>query len=756
MKYILWLDELTKDSGNLAGGKGANLGELISIGMPVPEGFAVTTKAFDSFIELNRIKEKIQQLIDSCDVEDTQKLLETSKRIKELIINSEYPLSIKREIAQAYNELSYSRDIKIPKALALISAGREYAIVAVRSSATTEDLPTASFAGQQASFLNVKGVTNLLDSVKKCWASLYEPRAIFYRAKQGFKHSSISVIVQRMVNADKAGVVFTVNPSTNENVVIIEASWGLGETLVLGEVQPDSYVVSKDGKIIEKKIGRKEVMRVRDPASDKTVELKVTKDKIDKQVLTDEEILRLADYAIKIEKHYQIPQDIEFAIERRKIYIVQTRAVTTKGRVEKIKIKEEPILKGLGVSPGVVSGVVRIVTHGLKDISKVQQGDILVTTMTSPDLVPVMSKSAAIITDSGGVTCHAAIVSREMGIPAVVGTHTATQTLKDGQLVTVDAYNGLIYSGKVEIKRPVKAVIPKKLVKTKTAVKVNVAFPKVPENIPKISDGVGLLRIEHMIIKSGIHPAKLIREGKKGGYVKILLNGIRPISKAFHPKPVWVRTLDARSDEFRNLKGGGEEAAEDNPMLGWHGIRRSLDEPELLKAEFEAIKKLYREGLDNLHVMLPFVISVEEFKKSREIAKEVGLPKKCKLGIMVETPAAALTIEDFCKEGIGFASIGSNDLTQTTLGVDRNNANISKIFDEGHPAVLNLMKTVVKTCNKYRVESSICGEAPSNRPEIVKFLVKCGITSISVNIDAVQKVKELVNSVEKEIAKRSG
>ena len=289
--------------------------------------------------------------------------------------------------------------------------------------------------------------------------------------------------------------------------------------------------------------------------------------------------------------------------------------------------------------------------------------------------------------------------------------------------------------------------------KTKTSVKVNIAFPQIPENIPKISDGVGLLRIEHMVINSGFHPAKLVREGRKEDYIQILLNGIRPIAKAFYPKPVWVRTLDARSDEFRNLKGGEDEPKEDNPMLGWHGIRRSLDEPELLKAEFEAMKRLHDEGLDNVQVMLPFVISVDELKKSKEIAKQVGLPKKCKLGIMVETPAAALIIEDFCKEGIGFASFGSNDLTQTTLGVDRNNAKISQIFNEEHPAVLKLMEMVVKTCNKYGVESSICGEAPSNRPEIVKFLVRNGIRSISANIDAVQKVKETVSSLEKEFAK---
>jgi len=751
MEYIVWLDEMIPEAGLLLGGKGQHLTELVSIGMPVPEGFVVNTKAFESFLELNRIKEKIQQMSNSCDVEDTQKLLETSKRIKELIVSGEYPPSIKSEITQAYNEISISRDIKIPKLLDIISPGRDYAIVAVRSSATSEDLPGASFAGQMASFLNVKGVTDLLDSVKKCWASLYEPRAIFYRAKQGFKHASIAVIVQRMVSSDKSGVIFTVNPSTNENVIIIEACWGLGESLVLGEVQPDSYVVSKDGKILEKKIGRKEIMRVRDPASDKTIELSVTKEKREQQVLTDEEILGLAEHAMLIEKHYGNPQDIEFAIEREKIYIVQTRAVTTKAKFEEIKITKKSILKGLGVSPGVVTGIVRIV-HGLEDIAKVQRGDILVTVQTGPDLVPTMSKSAAIITDTGGQTSHCAIVSREMGIPAIVGTQTATKSLEDGQLITVDAYHGLIYSGKVEVGRPTEAA-PRKIFKTKTAVKVNVAFPQIPENIPKISDGVGLLRIEHMIISSGFHPAKLIREGRKEDYIQILMDGIRPIAKAFYPKPVWVRTLDARSDEFRNLKGGEEEIKEDNPMLGWHGIRRSLDEPELLKAEFEAIRRLYEEGLNNLHVMLPFVISVEEFRKAKEVAKDAGLPKNCKLGIMVEVPSCALTIEDFCKEGIGFASIGSNDLCQTTLGIDRNNAKISQLFDEEHPAMLKLMELVVKTCNKYNVESSICGEAPSNRPEIVKFLVRNRISSISVNIDAIQKVKEIVGSIEKELTK---
>ncbi|MDI6798876.1 MAG: phosphoenolpyruvate synthase [Candidatus Aenigmarchaeota archaeon] len=741
MEYIVWLDETAPAS--LLGGKAKHLTEMVRLKLPVPSGFVITTKAFDKFLEINKIKDSIQKMIEECDVKNTSQLLETSKRIKELIVSQEYPLSVKNEIIEAYESLTYS---EIGKKLEIVTAGRDFAIVAVRSSAVAEDLPTASFAGQQASFLNVKGVRELLDSVKKCWASLYEPRAIFYRANQGIKHTSIAVIVQKMVNAEKSGVMFTVNPSTSENEIVIEACWGLGETLVSGAVQPDSYFVSKDGRVLKKKIGIKERMRIRDYATDRTAELPVPKDKREKQVLTDEEISRLAQYGILLENHYGRAQDIEFAIEKNRIYIVQTRAVTTEAKIEKVEIKAEPLLKGLGVSPGIVSGTVRIV-HGLEDLAKVEKGDVLVTAMTSPDMVVAMSKSAAIITDSGGATCHAAIVSREMRIPAVVGTQAATKVLKDGQIVTVDAYRGLIYPGKVEVEKPM--AMPLELKPTRTQIKVNLAFPEGVEEVAKLADGVGLLRIEHMILKYGKHPAKLVREGRVEEYIQILLDGIKPIAKAFYPKPVWVRTLDARSDELRHLEGGEEEPKEDNPMLGWHGIRRSLDEPELLKAEFEVMKRLHEEGLSNMHVMLPFVISVDEFRKVREIAKEMGLPETCKLGIMVEVPSCALTIEDFCKEGIAFASIGSNDLTMMTLGVDRNNAKISSLYSETHPAVLKLIKHTIETCNKYNIESSICGEAPSNIPEMVEFLVKCKIKSISVNIDAIQRTREIVHSTEK-------
>jgi len=755
MEFIAWFEQLDKNSLSLAGGKGANLGELMKIKMPVPPGFVITTKAFDKFIELNAIKNQIQELVESCDVDNTEQLLETSKKIKGLILSQDFPVGMRTELIDAYRELSFAEEIITPKAIELIAAGRDYALVAVRSSAQAEDLPGASFAGQQATFLNVKGVKDYLEAVKKCWASLYEPRAIFYRAKQGIKHSSIAVVVQRMVSSDASGVMFTINPTTGENEIVIEATWGLGESLVAGEVEPDFYRVSKDGRILEKRIGKKEKMRVRDLATDRTVVLPVAEKKINAQVLSDQEILKLAEYGITIEKHYGKPQDIEFAIERGRIFIVQTRAVTTQAKKEKVKVEGEILLKGLGASPGIASGVVKIV-HGSQDIPKVQKGDILVTKMTSPDLVPTMSKCAAIITDAGGRTCHAAIVSREMGIPCIVGTQTATQVLKDGQEVTVDAYTGTVYSGRVEIEKPEVEVsakgeeLPALEKLTVTQIKVNLAFADNLEQIVPKVDGVGLLRIEHMITKFGIHPAKLVREGRKEDYIKILLEGIRPIAKAFHPKPVWVRTLDARSDEFRNLEGGEEEPKEDNPMLGWHGIRRSLDEPELLKAEFEAIKRLHEEGLDNVHVMLPFVISVDELRKAREIAKEVGLPAGCKIGIMCEVPSCALRIADFCKEGVDFVSIGSNDLTMLTLGVDRNNIKISNLYTEFHPSVLKLMRYVIKVCNQYGIESSICGESASD-PEMVKLLVKFGIKSISCNIDAIEKVRMAVIKAEREL-----
>lgn len=751
MDYVKWLEQIRKDDIPIAGGKGANLGEMISMRMPVPEGFVITTKAFNRLLELNNLGGRIIEEVERCNVDDTEKLLKTSEKVKKMIVEQEIPSDVRAEIVEAYRNLSVSGQIVDQRLISLISAGRENATVAVRSSATAEDLPTASFAGQQLTFLNVRGQKELIETIKKCWASLYEPRAIFYRAKNDVKRASIAVIVQRMVNSEKSGVMFTINPTTGEDVIVIEAIWGLGELIVSGQVTPDLYIVDKEGKILEKKIGRKTIMRVRDYYTGITGNVNVKRDLVEAQVLNDDEIKKLVYFGKVLEDHYQRPQDIEFAIERGLIRIVQTRAVTAIGKKSERKIDGKELLKGLGASPGIASGRVKVVLK-MEDITKVEEGDILVTTMTSPDLVPTMSKAAAIVTDLGGSTSHAAIVSREMGIPAIVGTGRATKILKDGQIITIDAYTGTVYAEEVSVEKP---EVKEEIVEvpsgaTATKVKVNLAFAENLEKVSKSADGVGLLRIEHMITKAGVHPAKLIREGRYSKYTKILVEGIKPIAEAFKSKPIWVRTLDARSDEFRNLEGGEEEMEEDNPMLGWHGIRRSLDEPNLLRAEFDAIKQLHESDLTNVHIMFPFIISVDEFRRAREIANESLLPESVKLGIMIETPAAALTIDEFCKEGIDFVSLGTNDLTQLTLGIDRNNSKLSEIFSEFHPAVLKMMRQVIETCNRYNIESSICGESGSN-PKMAEILVKYGIGSISCNIDAIDKIRATVFKVEKEI-----
>lgn len=767
--YVIGLDQIGKHDIKTAGGKGANIGEMIKFGIPVPSGFIVTTSSFDHLIQINNLENQIDQIIKNTDVENTTELLNASKTIKKIILSCKMPSEIESKIIESYKNLSeedydYDKDVNnYPNKMDLFCA--------VRSSATAEDLPTASFAGQQSSFLNVNGKEELIESIKKCWASLFEPRAIFYRSKHGFSKVSIAVIVQKMVKAQKSGIMFTIDPSTGDNIILIESTWGLGESIVGGEVTPDSYKVSRAnvGKgagqeaIMEVKMSQKTKMRFYDYTLGTNVEVNVPANKVHAQVLTKDEILKLAEYGIRIEKYYGgQPQDIEFAIdETGKITFVQTRAITTKTKeiVEKIDTSyngNKKILQGTAASPGIVSGKVKLILRK-DDITKIENGDIIVTTMTSPDLVPGMSKSAAIITDLGGRTCHAAIVSREMGIPAIVGTQKATRILRDDQEVTVDAYNGIVYEGKLKLIRKqeqfeeqVSAKIPFIPI-TNTKVKVNIAFGKGAKQIASKADGVGLLRIEHLITLYGIHPAKLVKQGKQEQYIKILMDGIRPIAEAFNPKTVWVRTLDARTDEFRNLEGGEDEPEEANPMLGWHGIRRSLDEQELLKSEFQAIKRLHEEGLTNLQVMLPFVISVEEVRKAKEIAKQVSLPlDKAQIGIMVETPASVMIIEDLCKEGIAFASFGTNDLIQLVLGIDRNNERLAQLSSEFHPAVLRSIEMVINVCNRYGIETSICGESGSNA-DMARILVKYGIKSISCNIDAIDTIREVIHQEEQSL-----
>jgi pyruvate,water dikinase len=741
---VLWFNEIGKQDVPVVGGKGANLGEMFRNEIPVPNGFVIDSKTYRDFIEKTGIKEKIEKELENLDVEDTETLSKVSQRIRKLVESTPIPEDIKKEIKAAYEQLVKLEGSKV--------------YVAVRSSATAEDLPGASFAGQQDTFLNVDE-KNLIHYVRKCWSSLYTPRAIYYRVQKGFKHEdvSIAVVVQKMVNSEKSGVMFTSHPVTGELLTIVEAVFGLGEAIVSGKVTPDTYVFDRvKRKLVDVKVGEKSMMITK--KNGKTVEIELDEKKAKERVLSDEEVLKLVEIGEIIESHYGTPQDVEWAIENGKIFIVQSRPVTTiKKKTETEEMTEESeaevLIKGLGASPGFGTGVVKVI-KGEKEISKVQEGDILVTTMTTPDMVPAMRRAAAIVTDEGGMTCHAAIVSRELGVPAVVGTKKATQILKDGMMVTVDGEKGIVYAGSVaEVKKEEKVELAASApLITATEVKVNVSIPDAAERAAATgADGVGLFRIEHMVLGLDKHPMKYIKEGQMDLYIDALYKEMRKVLKAFYPKPVWIRTLDAPTDEFRAMEGGEDEPIEANPMLGFRGIRRDLFEEEHLRAEFRAIKKLIDEGLTNVGIMLPLVSNVEEVRKAKRILLEEGIPlNKIEFGIMVETPASALIIEDLVKEGLDFISFGTNDLTQYTLAVDRNNENVAYLFDETHPAVMKLIEMVIKVCREYGVKTSICGQAGSY-PHVVEKLVELGIDSVSANQDAVKAVRETIYRIERKI-----
>ncbi|RME77987.1 phosphoenolpyruvate synthase [Candidatus Woesearchaeota archaeon] len=747
IKRIAWFREVGKEDIALVGGKGANLGEMTQQGFPVPPGFFVTAPCYKEFIERTGIKETIlTRLREITDYQNNDLLQQKANTIQELIINTQIPSDIAEEIVAAYHMMEHGDVMKDSEPW-----------VAVRSSATAEDLPQASFAGQQATFLNVKGAHNVLEAVRKCWASLFTARAIYYRMKNGFDHEKVYLcaVVQKMVNSEISGIMFTANPSTNDpSEIVVEAVYGLGETIVSGAQNPDTYIVNKeDLSIKEVKVRTQEWGLFRDEKTGGTVRRVIPPDKKSARILDDVTVASIASIGKKLEEHYQKAQDIEWAIEEDTIYIVQTRAITTltkKAKKSIINIDQDPILKGEVASPGVGSGKVVIVKTP-QDLTRVERGDVMVATMTTPDMVPAMQRASAIVTDEGGMTCHAAIVSREMGIPCVVGTEKATTTLKEGEIVTVYASAGKIYRGKVDIPEEDEDFAHSDI-KTKTGVKVICDLPQVAQKAAKTgADGIGLCRLELIIANSGKLPSQYIREGKAEEYTQMLVESLRDIARAFDKKPVWVRTSDLRTDEYRHLEGGDKEPKETDPMIGWHGIRRSLDEPEVLKAEFRAIKLLHDEGYTNVGVMIPFVIRAEEVSAAKKIMQEVGLnPQTITWGVMCETPAACWVMDKICEQGIKFVSFGTNDLTQLTLGIDRNNSRIAKLFDEMHPAVLGEIAAVIKICQKYGVETSICGQAGS-RPEMAEFLVKKGITSISANPDAVAKIREVVFKIENKL-----
>ncbi|MGB9786864.1 MAG: phosphoenolpyruvate synthase [Infirmifilum uzonense] len=782
-RLILWFEELTKEDVPIVGGKNANLGEMIRAGIPVPPGFAVTAYAYKRFIEEKGIKDKIYEIIRKHVPQGAAKpedYMEASQEIRKLIESTPMPKDIEEEIRKAYRELSKR-------------VGKTEEFVAVRSSATAEDLPDASFAGQQETYLNVKGEDDVVEKVRKCWSSLFTPRAIFYRESKGFEHERvlISVAVQKMVNSRSAGVMFTLHPVTGDrNKIVIEGHWGLGESVVSGKVTPDEWVVDKKSmQIVERNIVEKRVELVRDPKTGKNIEREIEPERRNAPSLTDEEVLRLAELAVKIEQHYGRPMDIEWAVDRdlkfpESVFIVQARPETvwstrqqTGAETTSVKSVTEakPVVKGLAASPGVAFGKAKICLTLEDAKTKMQPGDILVTKMTDPDWVPYMKIAAAIVTDEGGMTAHAAIVSRELGIPAIVGTREATKVMVDGKEYTVDAKTGVVYEGRVEEllgkkeeKAAAAAAAPIEIIYkpiTGTKIYMNLGVPeKIKEykNLP--FDGIGLMRVEFIMASYvGEHPLYLLESGRGDVLVNKMAEGIALVAREIYPRPVVVRFSDFKTNEYRQLKGGEKyEPQEDNPMLGWRGVSRYIS-PQYEKAfrlEVRAIKKVREEmGLGNVWVMAPFVRTLWEAERFVKLLAEEGLEsnRDFKVWAMAEVPSIIFLAEEFSRYFDGF-SIGSNDLTQLTLGTDRDSAILPKIdpryFDERDPAVRTAIAMLIEKAHKspygYRTVS-ICGQAPSVYPEFSEFLVRHGIDSISVNPDVVMQTRELVAQIEHRI-----
>jgi len=743
-KKVVWFEEVGKGDIPLVGGKGANLGEMTKAHIPVPPGFIVTARSYFYFLEKANLTAEIHRLLSTLDPNDSQELNRVASKIKNMINAAPMPEEISEEIKKAYQKM-----------------GR--GLVAVRSSATAEDLPEASFAGQQRTFLNVKGEHGVTAAVQGCWASLFEPRAIFYRAQHGFDHIKIgmAVPVQRMVQSQCSGVLFTLEPVTSDKgKVVIEAVYGLGELIVSGEITPDLYVVEKKGlKILDKKIARQEWQLVRNAKGKRlgetNVRVPVHKAAQQRQKLSDEDIIALAQIGTQIEELYAFPQDIEWAKENGSLFIVQARPVTAikpwEAPVEAKETAAKILLTGSPACPGVASGPVKIVEHA-SEIYRVLKGDVLVAAMTDPDFVPAMKRATAIVTDKGGRTSHAAIVSRELGIPCVVGTGLATQILKPNQVVTVDGSQGRIFEGTVvheEIYAPIISV--KARIKTATKVYVNLAEPELAEKVAAQDvDGVGLLRAEFMIAQIGEHPRYILKQRRGHEFVERLAQGVSTFAKAFHPRPVVYRTTDFKTNEYRNLKGGEEfEEVEENPMLGYRGCSRYVKELDVFRLETEMIKRV-RETYNNLWVMIPFVRTVAELGRVMRMLKDEGLRSTddCKIWMMVEVPSNIFLLDRFINLGIDGISIGSNDLTQLILGIDRDNLKLAEEFDERNEAVMVALRRAIRTSRRRAITSSICGQAPSFYPDLTEKLVEWGITSVSVSPDAIEQTREIIARVE--------
>lgn len=753
------ISELGREDVAEVGGKAANLGEMIQTGLPVPGGFVVTVDGYRRFLAASGLGDRIARELSALDIDDVSALQRATQSIREDIQRAEVPADVRDAIVAGYH--------------ALAEADEPEPFVAVRSSATGEDTEGYSFAGMFESFLNVRGERALLDHVRSCWASTFGARVLFYRVKRGLPvEMPVGVVVQRMVSAKKSGVIFTADPAKHDrNRIVIEAAWGLGEVVVGGQVVPDRYVLDKESlRPVELRVAEKAMLIERDPRTSRTVPVKLAGDpRASARVLDDSELRALGELARKSEEHYGVPQDLEFAIEGTSIFLTQTRPITTL-RPAPVdtgggETKAPPALRGLGASPGTATGVARVLMDA-RDAGALRDGDVLVAPMTAPDWVPLMRRASAIVTDQGGMTSHAAIVARELGIPCVVGTHEATRVLATGTLVTVDGSAGTVTRGAraartVTTAPPAAGAAPgiplaHATAPTATRLYVNLAEPERAEAVAQQDvDGIGLLRAEFMMLEAleQTHPRAFLDAGRQEDFVARMVSGLKRIARPFHPRPVVYRAMDFRSNEFRGLAGGKEhEPAEQNPMIGYRGCWRYTREPDLFLLELRALAEVRRE-FDNLHLMIPFVRSGRELAECLAIVdrSDVGKDRGLWRWIMAEVPSVVSWLPEYARMGITGVSIGSNDLTQLMLGVDRDSELLAPLFDERDRAVLDAIRAIIEGGRRLGLTTSICGQAPSVHPEYAELLVRWGIDSISVNPDAIARTRRNIAAAEQRL-----
>jgi pyruvate, water dikinase len=785
VEFLRPFERLRKVDVGFAGGKGANLGELKAAGVRVPDGFVVGAGAYRAYCAETGLQERLEELLGGVDVEDTAALRKAAEAARALFDATPVGGPLAAAVTAAYEGLA---------------GGDPEAPVAVRSSATAEDTATTSFAGMNETFLNTRGAAEVLDAVRRCWRSGFGARTIYYRAVNGMGPTevAVAVVVQRQIESTRAGVMFTVNPATGERgEIVIEGSFGLGEAVVSGAVSPDRYVVEKGTKAVRRREVHRKELAIEYAPDGGTRQRTLTEEESLRPVLTDGEVEAVATEGERIEEHYGEPQDTEWAFDGDgTLWMLQSRPITTlhdgagetpgqdrpgEGAAEG-PTEGAVLLRGLGGAPGSASGTARVL-GSIADAAKLQEGDVLVAHMTTPDWLPVMRRAAAIVTDSGGMTCHAAIVSRELGIPCVVGTGEATKVLRDGEAVTVDATRGVVReglkdldggpqsgprggtghppatdgSGPISQAAPATATAAVGGAVTGTRILVNLSEPSQVERVKGLAvDGVGLLRAEMMVLEAlgGSHPRTLIEEGKAEEFVAQMADGLSTFAEGFAPRPVTYRTIDFRTNEFRGLRGGDRfEPEEANPMIGYRGALRYTREPEVFALEMEAVKRVWDAGRRNLHVMLPFVRTARELRRCRELIAQTGLIERrgFELWVMAEVPSVLFNLAAYKALGIAGISIGSNDLTQLLLGADRDNEVLAETFDERDPAVVAYLNELIPRAKALGLKTSICGQAPSVHEEYAEILVRAGIDAISVSVDAVDRTRALTAAAERRL-----